>query len=190
MTIPNMLTLMRIGLVPVFAIFYCLPVSWSGYAAATVFAIASITDWFDGYLARRLNQMSEFGAFLDPVADKLAVCVALVLLSFKYASFYILVPTLIIVSREIIVSALREWMAIKQVREVVSVSYLGKLKTAFQMIAVFFLFMATGPEAGAMHYLGMFSLVIAMILSVKSMCDYMIQSYRHISNEIDPNYPY
>src|SRR3569832_2306479 len=111
MTIPTILTLLRIALIPVFVAVFYLPVSWANLATAAMFVVAGVTDWFDGYLARRLNQTSPLGAFLDPVADKLMVAAALVLLVQSHPTAWLAVPAVIIIGREIAVSALREWMA-------------------------------------------------------------------------------
>ncbi len=113
-----------------------MPYHWSYVAASSVFAIAAATDWLDGYLARRLQQSTPFGAFLDPVADKLMVAVALVLLVQVHANFWLTLPAAIIIGREIVVSALREWMAELGARAHVAVSNLGKWKTAAQMLAL------------------------------------------------------
>ena len=111
MNIPNLLTVLRVLLIPVFILLFYLPFDWSYWAASGIFALAAVTDWFDGYLARRLEQSTPFGAFLDPVADKLMVAVALVLLVEEHANIWLTLPAAIIIGREIVVSALREWMA-------------------------------------------------------------------------------
>jgi CDP-diacylglycerol--glycerol-3-phosphate 3-phosphatidyltransferase len=143
---PNILTLLRIVLIPVFIVAYYLPYPWASTLAMSFFILAALTDWLDGYLARRLNQSSPFGAFLDPVADKLMVVSALVLLAadkhvqaqvFDYRLFAVVV--LIIIGREIAVSALREWMAELGNRAQVAVSLFGKFKTIGQMFAIPFL---------------------------------------------------
>lgn len=139
MNLPIILTLLRIVLVPIFVVFYYLPVSWSHVAALMVFLIASITDWFDGYLARKWNQTSDFGAFLDPVADKLLVVAVLIALVEHYATLWITVPSMIIIGRELTISALREWMSTLGLRESVAVSDLGKVKTTMQLVAMGFL---------------------------------------------------
>lgn len=136
MNIPNALTLLRIVLIPVFMLLFYLPASWSYTASAVVFAVAGFTDWLDGYLARRLNQTTPFGAFLDPVADKLMVAIALVLLTENFHAWWFSVPALVIIGREIVISALREWMAEVGQRTSVAVSFMGKVKTTFQMIAI------------------------------------------------------
>ena len=135
-TIPNQITLFRIILIPVFLVVFYLPVSWHNFGAAFIFWLASISDALDGYLARRLKQSTPFGAFIDPVADKLMVVSALVVIVEDYQSWWIAVPALIMIAREIIISALREFMSSRGKRDVVAVSWLGKYKTAAQMLAL------------------------------------------------------
>ena len=123
--LPNILTLLRIALIPIFIGVYYLP--WEGrhLASAAIFGIAAGTDWLDGYLARKLDQFTPFGAFLDPVADKLIVASALIMLLESHANVLFALPTLVIIGREIVISALREWMAELGSRTSVAVSYLG-----------------------------------------------------------------
>ncbi len=111
MNIPNLITVLRVVLIPIFILLFYLPYQWSYMAASSVFAFAAATDWLDGYLARRLEQSTPFGAFLDPVADKLMVAVALVLLVQEHGNLWLTLPAAVIIGREIVVSALREWMA-------------------------------------------------------------------------------
>ena len=146
MNIPNLLTVLRVALIPVFILFFYLPFSWSYWAASAVFALAAITDWFDGYLARRWEQSTPFGAFLDPVADKLMVAVALVLLVEEHANLWLSLPAVIIIGREIVVSALREWMAELGQRATVKVATIGKVKTVAQMVALACLLYAVNPR--------------------------------------------
>lgn len=134
--IPNALTLMRIMLIPVLVVVFYLPFKNHLLVAAAIFAVAAITDWFDGYLARRLGQMTAFGAFLDPVADKLMVVIALVLLVERHDTLLFTLAACVIIGREIVISALREWMAELGERTSVAVSYIGKVKTVFQMVAI------------------------------------------------------
>ena len=136
LTIPNMLTLLRIALIPVFVAVFYMPYHWSALAGAVIFALAGITDWVDGYLARKMGQSTKLGAFLDPVADKLMVAAALVLLVEAHATALLAIPSIVIISREITVSALREWMAELGKRASVAVSFVGKVKTTVQMIAI------------------------------------------------------
>jgi CDP-diacylglycerol---glycerol-3-phosphate 3-phosphatidyltransferase len=139
LTVPTMLTLLRIMLIPVLVLVFYLPFNWTNFAAAFIFAFASITDWLDGWIARRYDQFSAFGAFLDPVADKLMVAVALVLvlsiLDGRQAIWMALFSA-VIIGREIAVSALREWMAELGQRAKVKVAAIGKFKTIVQMVAL------------------------------------------------------
>jgi len=136
LNIPNSLTLLRILLIPVLVAVFYVPFENHLLVAAGIFAAAAITDWFDGYLARRLGQMTAFGAFLDPVADKLMVVIALVLLVERHDTLLFTLAACVIIGREIVISALREWMAELGERTSVAVSYIGKVKTAFQMVAI------------------------------------------------------
>lgn len=136
LNIPNVLTIGRIVLVPVFVIIFYLPFHWSYFVSAVIFSVAGITDWFDGYLARKLKQSTRVGAFLDPVADKLMVVVSLVLLVEAHATTWLAVPAFIIIAREVAVSALREWMAESGSSTSVAVSHIGKVKTVVQMVAI------------------------------------------------------
>ncbi|WP_286232512.1 CDP-diacylglycerol--glycerol-3-phosphate 3-phosphatidyltransferase [Thalassotalea sediminis] len=135
-TIPNQITLFRIILIPIFITVFYLPISWNHFGAFAVFWLAAVSDALDGYLARRLNQSSAFGAFIDPVADKLMVAAALIMIAADFEVWYIAVPAMIMISREIFISALREFMSSKGKRDIVAVSTLGKYKTAAQMLGV------------------------------------------------------
>jgi CDP-diacylglycerol--glycerol-3-phosphate 3-phosphatidyltransferase len=177
---PNLLTLLRIVLIPVFIAAYYLPFRWASLLAMALFVLAALTDWLDGYLARRLNQASPFGAFLDPVADKLMVASALVLLSadarvhslvFDYRLFAIVV--LIIIGREITVSALREWMAELGERARVAVSFLGKFKTIGQMVAIPFLLYREPLFGLPIFRIGELLLYLAAGLTLWSMVIYL-----------------
>ena len=140
---PNILTVGRIALIPVFGIIYIATDAY--WIAGLFFALAAFTDWLDGYLARRLEQTTPFGAFLDPVADKLIVVTALVLLIGSHANLWLTIPGVIIVGREIVISALREWMAEMNRHGLVAVSWLGKVKTVLQMVAIVVL-LANPPQ--------------------------------------------
>jgi CDP-diacylglycerol--glycerol-3-phosphate 3-phosphatidyltransferase len=109
--IPTLLTLFRVILIPFFVLAFYLPVVWAPFACALIFLVAAVTDWFDGYLARRWNQSTRFGAFLDPVADKVMVAIAMVLVAEHYHTWWVTLPAATMIGREIIISALREWMA-------------------------------------------------------------------------------
>jgi len=173
MNIPNTLTVFRILLIPLLVVVFFLPFSWSYSIAAGIFVLAAATDWLDGYLARKLNQQTPFGAFLDPVADKLIVVVALVLLVNQQNSIWFTVPSLIIVGREILVSALREWMAEVGNRTSVAVSYVGKLKTAMQMVAIVLL-LAIDPDRNSRYLDLAYALYyVASILTIWSALIYL-----------------
>jgi len=179
--VPNILTLLRIALIPVFVgIFYlpkdamtlaAFPAHWVNLTATIVFALAALTDWLDGYWARKFNQMSGFGAFLDPVADKLMVAAALiVLVEFERIGAVI---ALIIIGREIAISALREWMANIGKSSNVAVAMIGKIKTAAQMIAILLLLYYDSIGYFNTKLVGQVLIVIAAILTLVSMAYYL-----------------
>ncbi len=184
MNIPNLLTVLRVLLIPVFILLFYLPFSWSYWAASGVFAFAGFTDWLDGYLARRLHQSTAFGAFLDPVADKLMVSVALVLLAAEHSSLWLTLPAAIIIGREIVISALREWMAELGARAQVAVSRLGKWKTAAQMLALVIL-LGNPPQMSFWVGLGLFLLLIAAGLTLWSMVVYLKAAWPHLQSSQD-----
>lgn len=175
MNLPNYLTAVRIVMLPVFVCVFYLPFEYARLTAGAIFTLICITDWLDGYLARSLNQTSRFGAFLDPVADKLAVAITLVLLVGDKQLPYIVLPAVVIVSREIIISALREWMAEMGQRTSLKVSYLGKVKTVLQMFALGFLiaFKPGWSFTGMLAVLGYILLYLAAILTLWSMFAYI-----------------
>jgi len=151
MNLPNILTLSRILLIPIFVLVYFLPISYSYQCAAFLFGLAAATDWMDGYLARKWGQTTRFGAFLDPVADKLIVVTALLLLIDSHSNPWLTLPAIVIVGRAIVISALREWMAEMNSRGVVAVSWLGRAQSTIQMVALF-LFLAHTQEALASRW--------------------------------------
>ncbi len=176
MTIPNMLTLFRIFLVPLFVLFFYLPFPSLNLLTAGIFAFAALTDWLDGYLARNLSQTSRLGAFLDPVADKLVVVIALVLLVGEHAFPWMAIPAAVIIGREIVVSALREWMAELGKRTSVAVSYLAKIKTFVQMFAILLLLLGrvhTLSWAKGFGIAGYAGLYIAAALTVWTLLLYL-----------------
>ncbi len=175
--LPNLLTLLRILCIPLLVVVYFLPWEWRHPASAAIFGIAAITDWFDGYLARKLNQMTPFGAFLDPVADKLIVAVALVLLLQSHATLLFAIPAMVIISREIVISALREWMAEIGRRTSVAVSFVGKVKTTLQMIAIFVLLLINPDKYPLWDQLGVALLYVAALLTLWSMCQYLAAAW-------------
>lgn len=171
--IPNSLTLLRIMLIPVLVAIFFVPFEWSRQAASMIFLVAAVTDWFDGYLARKLDQSTPFGAFLDPVADKLMVAAALVLLVSSDPQIAVTISAIIIVGREITISSLREWMAELGARATVAVSMLGKLKTTAQMTAITVL-LWRDPIAGLPIYeIGLILLYIAAAMTLWSMVVYL-----------------
>lgn len=176
LTIPNLLTWLRIAFIPVFVGLYYLPFQWNHMGAAMVFALAAFTDWLDGFLARTLNQTSPFGAFLDPVADKLIVMTALILLVAHLP--LLTVAAVVIIAREITISALREWMAEIGKRASVAVSLVSKVKTLVQMLAVILLLASSQRHLGSLQHslylwLGYILLYCAVALTLWSMCVYL-----------------
>lgn len=177
MSIPNILTFFRIFLIPAFVVAFYLPGNFGHVLSAVIFALASITDWIDGYLARNLNQVTRLGAFLDPVADKLVVVTALVLIVGELCGAYIAIPAAIIVGREIAISALREWMAEIGKRASVAVSYIGKVKTALQMLALILLLLHYPGHGNLFLILGVILLYLAAALTLWSMYMYLKIAY-------------
>lgn len=180
--LPNILTFLRIILIPFFIIAFYLPMHSAHMVAAVIFALASFTDWLDGYLARKLQQISSFGAFLDPVADKLLVASSLLLLVGSQHIHYITIPAIVIVGREIVISALREWMAEVGHRASVKVSYIGKVKTASQMLALVLL-IAYAPQESFLGVLGFILLYVAAGLTLWSMVIYLMVAWSEIVNK-------
>lgn len=172
--IPNILTLLRIALIPVFVVaFYWPDFGWNHVITTGIFFVAGVSDWLDGYLARKLDQQSAFGAFLDPVADKLMVATALILLVGADPGAFTAVPAAVIIGREIAVSALREWMAQVGDNAKVKVSYIGKVKTAAQMLAIGFLLYRAPLGAFPTTEFGYGLLYLAAGLTLWSMVTYL-----------------
>lgn len=171
--LPTWLTLLRLVLVPVVAVLLFLPDFPERNLITTgLFGLAFFTDWLDGWLARRWGQTSHFGAFLDPVADKLIVCVVLALLIYHDPRIVVAVPAIVIIGREITVSALREWMAELGQRGAVAVGTAGKYKTTIQMFAILIMLYAL-PYRGAFYDLGILLLAAAALLTLWSMVRYL-----------------
>lgn len=188
--IPNLLTLFRVALIPVLVVMYFWPAQYREVIITSIFVIAAITDWLDGFLARRMNAASALGAFLDPVADKLVVSSALVLLAAdRTALDSVLHPmpfavaVAIIIGREIVVSALREWMAELGERCTVAVGKLGKSKTAFQMIAIGLLLYAKPLYGIPIFRLGELLLYLAAVLTLWSMYEYLRVAIPYLSEK-------
>ena len=172
MNLPNFLTIARIALIPVFVLVYVLTSSFY-WLAALLFAAAALTDWLDGYLARRLDQTTPFGAFLDPVADKLIVVTALVLLIGNHASLLLTFPGVVIIGREIVISALREWMAEMNRRGLVAVSWMARAKTTMQMIALVILLANPPAMDRPWVIVGLVLLYAAALITIWSMVLYL-----------------
>jgi len=177
--LPNILTWLRIILIPILVIVFLSEIEYSRPICGLIFCIAGFTDWLDGNLARRWGLTSNFGAFLDPVADKLLVVTSLILILSYDPTLLIIMCTLIIIAREITVSALREWMASQGLRDAVKVNWLGKLKTIFQMGSLFALlyrdpfFILKLPT----YQIGYYSLVIAATVALISMIVYLREGF-------------
>ncbi|MFU8783592.1 CDP-diacylglycerol--glycerol-3-phosphate 3-phosphatidyltransferase [Aliidiomarina sp.] len=179
-SIPNLLTSFRILLIPVFLAVFYLPIENAHFFAAIIFVVAAITDGLDGYIARKLKQQTKFGAFLDPVADKIMVAAALIVVVEFHQTLWITIPALMIISRELIISALREWMAEIGKRDSVAVSTIGKVKTTAQMIAL------TGLlwSANAFVYVvGVMALYVAAILTLWSMYIYLTVAWADLTKD-------
>jgi len=173
LNLPVILTLLRIVLLPVIVVVFYLDYEWARPASCIIFLLAGITDWLDGYLARRLGQESRFGAFLDPVADKLMVASVLILIVEFDHSPWLTIPAIIVIGREITISALREWMAEMGQRGKVAVGYLGKLKTTSQIIALALLLWYHDIFGLPTYKIGMVALYLATVLTIWSMVGYI-----------------
>lgn len=172
--LPTYLTLLRIALIPLLAVVFYLPWQYSNIACTAIFIIAGVTDWLDGYLARKMSLETAFGAFLDPVADKLMVAFVLVLLVQAEGSAYLAIPAAIIIGREITIASLREWMAEIGQRAKVKVSQLGKWKTTAQMVAIGMLLYRQDFMGLPINTMGYWLLYVAAILTLWSMINYLM----------------
>ena len=184
MNIPLRLTLLRVLVIPFIVIIYMLPINWSHMVASLLFLAAILTDWLDGYLARRWQQETRLGAFLDPVADKLLVCVCLVLVASFYHDMVITIAVAVIIAREIFISALREWMAEIGQRSKVGVMFIGKAKTALQAIALIALLMYDSHTSLYIMRIGTWCLYLALILTVWSMLLYVKSAWSQLSQPV------
>lgn len=171
--LPVLLTLLRIVVIPVIVLFYLLPFSWAHPTAAILLGLAAITDWLDGYLARSLSQTTQFGAFLDPVADKLLVAVSLVMVLSAHLIPYLGLASAVIIGREIAISALREWMSAIGKRVGVRVTHIAKYKTAIQLLALGLLVWYHPGSPVAIAWFGAILLYIAAILTIWTMFIYL-----------------
>jgi CDP-diacylglycerol--glycerol-3-phosphate 3-phosphatidyltransferase len=173
-TIPNLLTALRIALIPAIVVLFYVPYHWSDMACGVMFAIAGITDSFDGYLARKLGQVSPLGAFLDPVADKLIVATALVLIVSRNPVWYVTLTAAVIIGREIAISALREWMAEIGARHKMKVSAVAKFKTIVQIVGLSMMLFREDLLGLPIYDIGLVLTVLAAILTLWSMIAYLV----------------
>ena len=173
-TIPNLLTGLRIALIPVIVALFYMPYHWSDMACGLLFAVVGITDAFDGYLARKLGQVSPLGAFLDPVADKLIVAAALVLIVSRNPAWYVTLITAVIIGREIAISALREWMSEIGARHKMQVSAVAKFKTIVQIVGLSMMLFREDLFGLPIYDFGLVLTVLAAVLTLWSMIAYLV----------------
>lgn len=178
--LPNILTILRVVLIPVLVALLVIDGPANNYWAAFVFWVIGVSDWADGYLARQMNLSTRFGAFLDPVADKLCVGVILVILVWKDPRLIIAIPAALIIAREILVSGLREWMSGLGLRDAVAVDLSGKLKTAAQGFAIIFLIYEVDFYGFPVYLAGIACLWLATLLAVISMLNYLKGAWPHM----------
>ena len=181
--VPNAVTSFRILAIPLVVLVFYLPVDWARPASGVLFGLAGVTDWLDGYLARRLNQASAFGAFLDPVADKLMVSTALVLLVQSDPNLLMTMVAVVIIGREIAVSALREWMSALGERAQVSVTNFAKWKTTLQIFGISFMLYEYPQFGWPLYGIGMSLLLVAVVLTLWSMFDYLRAAWPVMRNQ-------
>ncbi len=174
LNLPIFLTILRIVAIPLIVLFFYLDMPLT---ASTIFGLAGLTDLIDGYLARKFNQESRFGAFLDPVADKLLVAVALLLIVEREGMIWITLAAVIIISREITISALREWMAEIGERGTVAVAYIGKVKAVLQILSLIFLLYNQDLWGAPLREVGLVFLAVATVLTIISMVQYLRAAY-------------
>ena len=173
MNTPTILTLSRIVAIPLLIVCYYLPITWSHLLTAGLFVLCALTDWLDGYLARARSEMTPLGAFLDPVADKLVVAAVIVMIAAESYAWFLVVPAIIIIGREIAISALREWMSEMGKRASVAVSNLAKVKTGIQMASLTVLLYYSPREPDWILYIGEFLFCVAALLTLWSMINYL-----------------
>lgn len=181
--LPILLTWFRIFLIPIIVVIYLLPFADAKQTAAILFIIAAVTDLLDGFLARKMNHCTDFGAFLDPVADKVLVAVCLVLLLRANANLLLVICSMVIISREIIVSALREWLAELGQRSKVAVNFVGKVKTALQLIGITILLWYHPTLSIYIYWLGLAVLTCSAALTLWSMIIYWRAAQGELSSE-------
>ena len=182
--LPNKITLIRILMIPIFIIVYYLPLELNHIISAIIFAVAALTDWVDGFIARKYDMVTKFGEFLDPLADKLIVVAALALLLEVYATPWFAIPAILIIGRELVISGLREWMAKIGLSNKVKVSMIGKVKTWVQMIAIAVLLIASNQYL-FFTSLGFILIYAAAFMSVWSMIHYLKQAWPQLMGNGD-----
>jgi len=182
--LPNALTAARIAFIPILIVVFYLPFAWTNWACMIVFVLACVTDWLDGWFARRWQQTSAFGAFLDPVADKLMIATALILLIERDPSFSMSLATIVIIGREITISALREWMSEIGQRKAVRVAAIGKIKTIAQMIAIGFMLFREPLFGLPIYAIGKVLLYVAAALTLWSMFKYLSAAWPILKGEL------
>lgn len=185
LNLPTYLTLLRIALIPILVVLFYLPWPFAHALCALVFALAGLTDWLDGYLARRLGQTTQFGAFLDPVADKLMVVITLVLIVQADPNPWVAIASAVIIGREITIASLREWMAEIGQRKRVQVSWLGKWKTTAQMVAIVILLLGMDIWKGMLPFIGQTLLLVSAVLTLWSMINYLRAALPVLANRAD-----
>lgn len=185
MNLALQLTLFRVVLIPLFLLIYFIPFPGNNWVAFAVFVVASVTDFFDGWIARSFNQETTLGAFLDPVADKILISVILISVLTKHSDgllgLYLMICTIIIIGRELLISALREFMAQRQVRNAVAVKFIGKVKTTAQIFALGFLIVYEHAGWIPTWEIGYLLLGLASFLTVWSMMDYFVAAFKALA---------
>ncbi len=186
-TVPNLLTALRIVLIPVIVALFYLPYGWGEVPAGLLFAVAGITDTLDGYVARRMGQVSHLGTFLDPVADKLIVATALVLIVSRNPVWYVTLTAAVIIGREIAISALRAWMAEMGARHKVAVSALGKFKTIAQIVGLSMMLFYEDLLGLPIYRIGLALTVVAAVLTLWSMSVYLQAAWPELKSKAHPD---
>ena len=183
--IANILTLIRIACIPLMVFVFFSSLENARPLSAIIFIIAALTDWLDGWVAREFDQSSKLGAFLDPVADKLIVCIALLIIVQSDPSIINTLVAIVIIGREISISALREWMAELGERHQVSVIAFSKLKTILQMVGLSCMLYQESLLSLDLYLIGMISLIVASILTVWTMVIYLIKAWPYLQGGAD-----
>lgn len=182
--IPNLLTMLRILLMPLLVIYFSYNLSDSNYIATSIIIVASLSDVLDGWIARKFNQKSIIGSIFDPIADKLMITVVMLLLNYRYNSFVLMVVTILLLSREFIVSGLRESLAVIFKDALLPVSIFGKIKTTLQMISIIALVLYDQSMSSALLQLGFIGLILATVMSYCSLFQYSLITYKQLNSNV------